>query len=169
MGTGKAAEKAQESLKIPTQRKTLSYAFGASSNLTWIKLFRRVGLFSWRICKDLVIHWNPIASLQLPGPLFIQRLLSLLGYHVLNTSKDSSERDILRVNSGWINKTLQNEHCCWSLNVEILWLHHLIQHTWDNKFYGTCNTLSSSWQVGTAIIRIYGTSDLLMPQSKKTG
>lgn len=128
-GIGRAPEKAQESLKSPTSRKASSYAFGASSNPTWIKLFRRVGLFSWRICKDLVILWNPMASLQLPGPLFTQRLLSLLEYHVLlNISKDSSERDILRVNS-WINKTFQNEHCCWSLNMEIFWLYHLMTHT----------------------------------------
>jgi len=114
------------------------------------------------ICWSSEILWHLFSCL-------VHRLfkdcLVCLGI-ILNTSKDYSERDILRVNS-WINKTLQNEHCCWSRNTEIFWLHHLIGHTRDNEFYGTCNILSFSWQAGIAIIRIYRISDLLMPQRKK--
>lgn len=83
--------------------------------------------------------------------------------------KMCSKRNIVRVNSGWINKTLQSKHCHWSLNTEIFWSHHLIWCTQDNEFYGTCNIPSFSWQVENVVFRIYRISDLPVPQREKMG
>lgn len=134
-----APEKAQESLKNPTWGEALNCTFQQSY---LDQAFQSGACSSEGLAQ---IWWCPESLWQLFSCLVHSShkdcsiFLCIL---LLNISKDSSERDKLRVNSTWMNKTLQTEHCCWSLNREIFWLHHLIQHTRDNELYSTCNTPS---------------------------
>lgn len=159
MSTGRASEKAQESLKSPaTLLEHTETLPEPNSSEGWA--------YSAEGCARIQFSENLLHLFCCMVCCFFKDCSVFLAIMFKYLQKICSKRDILRVNGGWINKTLQSKHCHWSLNTEIFWSHHLIQCTWDNEFYGICNVPSFSWQVENAVFKIYRISDLLVPQEK---